>query len=276
MLTRDEEAALIDAYLDHGNIKARNDLITAYRPLVVSAARAFEARGTSEFNDLVQEGMLGLAESIDNFKRNKKARVSTLAKYYIKARMYDYAMNKNTSFRVGTNLPDKRVYMNLRRMVSEIQAVNGGVPITDADRQEIADKLGVKMHVVQRMEPRIFANDVAVSHTDYIAEDQNGAPSSANGIIPVDGEQGGVDVHTDQKKMMERIRAIIESNYSDRDLHIISERINGEMTQEKYKTLVGRYGITVERIRQIQRGALDTIRENLISDGICSIDDIAV
>jgi RNA polymerase sigma-32 factor len=277
MLTPEEETRLLDAYLDHNDIEARNKLMTSYMPMVTKAARAFAERGTAPLSDLVQEGALGLSEAIDKFKRDKNSRVSTLATYYIKARLIRYAMEYSSGdCRVGTNLPDKKVYMNLRRMVSEIQSKNGGVPITDADRADIARQLGVKVTVVERMEPRVFANDVAISHTDAMPEDRDGCSVTSAGIIAVEGDQYKVDCASDQATMMLRIQEIVQQNYSARDLEIVTERIRGDMTREKYDHFVSKYNITVERIRQIQRGALELIHKNLVQDGIQGLDDIAM
>lgn len=276
MLTAEAELALLDAYLDHGDISARNQLVDAYMPLVTRMAKAFSERGTSRLQDLVQEGAVGLTEAIDKFKRGQGSRVSTLATYYIKARLLRHAMDFTGHVRVGTNLPDKKVYMNLRRMVSEIQAKNGDRPITDADRNAIAEELGVKTSVVMRMETRVFAQDVQIAHTDSVSEDGDDHMVTNSGIIAVEGEQGNIDCMFDQAKMMQKIWSIVENNYEERDLEIISQRIQGDMTPEKYDALVSRYNISVERIRQIQRGALEAIRNALQEEGVSGMSDIAI
>ena len=275
MLEAAEELALLDAYLDRGDIVARNKLVSAYMPLVTRMAQAFAQRGTARIEDLVQEGAIGLAEAIDKFKRGQGSRISTLAKYYIKARMLRYAMDFASHVRVGTNLPDKKAFMNIRRMVAEIQAKNGDRPITDADRVAIAEELGVKVNVVERIEARVFAQDVQISHTDAVSEDEDVSVSS-NGIIAVKGEQDEVERDTDQARLMKRIWAIVQANYDERDLDIISSRIQGDMTPEKYATLTSRYHISVERIRQIQRGGLEMIRRGLQDQGVSGLADIAV
>ena len=173
--------------------------------------------------------------------------------------------------RIGTNLPDKRVFQNLRREVAEIQARNGGRPITDADRETIALKLRVKVESIRRMEPRIFATDVAIAPTDSCeAEDDRGSTMSVarGNVISVEGGQKGVERDMDQREVMARIASIVEANFQDRDLEIVRARLQGDMTREKYDELVGKHHISVERIRQIQRRALATIREALTQDGI--------
>ncbi len=185
-----------------------------------------------------------------------------------------HAMDYHGVVRIGTNLPDKKVFMNLRRMVADIQAKNGGMPITDTDREAIAVALKVKIDTVKRMEPRVFSSDIAVAHTDVVSEDEDRTVTSA-GIIAVEGGQRAVEIDMDQREIMARISAIVHSNFEDRDLEIVKSRLSGEMTREKFDVLVDKHGISVERIRQIQRAALLTIRENLQREGISGIDMIA-
>ena len=182
-----------------------------------------------------------------------------------------HAMDFHGVLRIETNAPDKRVFQNLRREVAEIQARNGGRPITDADRETIALKLRVKVESVRRMEPRIFATDVAIAPTDSCdpEEDRGGAMSVARGnVISVEGGQKGVERDLDQREVMARIVSIVEANFQDRDLEIVRARLTSDMTREKYAELVGKHHISVERIRQIQRAALGVIRAQLVDDGI--------
>tara|TARA_Y100001951_G_scaffold104950_1_gene118783 strand:+ start:77 stop:634 length:558 start_codon:yes stop_codon:yes gene_type:complete len=178
--------------------------------------------------------------------------------------------------RVGTNLPDKKVYMNLRRLVAEIQSKNGDRPINDADREAMAKELNVKVSVIARMEARVFAQDVQIAHTDSVSEDGEEHMVTNAGVIAVEGEQEELNRVSDQMRMMKKIREIVENNYDERDLEIVGQRIMGDMTPEKYDALVSRYNISVERIRQIQRGALETIRNALQEEGVNGMSDITL
>ena len=75
---------------------------------------------------------------------------------------------------------------------------------------------------------------------------------------------------------MSRIHSIVKANFEDRDLEIVQARLSGDMTREKFDVLVDKHGISVERIRQIQRAALMTIRENLRRDGIVGMGSVSV
>lgn len=276
MLSAEEERHLLDAYLDHGDLDAREKLVLAHMPMISRIARKFASRGTANFKDLNQEAALAFTASIDNFKRSCGTRLSTLGPYYIQAALMRYLMDFTGTVRVGTNLPDKKVFTNMRKLVAEIQGRNGGQAVTDADRLEIAERLGVKLSVVQRMEARVFATDVSISHTDRVSEDDDDRMVTSDGIIAVAGEQSDVECAMDQRMVMDKIRAFARATYEERDLEIVQARLDGDMTPEKYAALTSRYGISVERVRQIQRAALENIRTALVRDGLSSINDIAV
>jgi RNA polymerase sigma factor (sigma-70 family) len=274
MLTEEQERALLDRYLDHGDMMAREKLITSYLPLATRAAQNVARRGTVPLEDLCQEAAIALGDAIDKFDRSKEARVSTLARIYIRAALLRYVMDNNGVVRVGTNYADKRVFMRLRSMVSDIESKTG-TPITDAGRQQIADDLGVKVEAVKRMEPRIFANDSFVSPTDSI-DDEDGGISLGNAGIVIQGEQSSVNQNIDGIRVMNSIRTIIARSYSGRDLEVIEARLKDDFDKEKLLSLAEKHNITVERIRQIQRAGLERARTYLATQGINSLDDISI
>lgn len=275
ILSVEEERALFDRYLDEGDIRARNELILAYRPLAVTAAKAFAMRGTVPLEDLCQEAYIALAQAVEKFDRDKGVRLSTFGAFYMRAALMKYIMNNSGVVRVGTNFSDKKVFANLRRMTSEIEA-RTGKPIDDEGRQEIADALKVDIGVIKRMEARVFDADVSVDSVDS-PRDDNGA-----GAVPVHenlsepSHETEVAANIDAARLTEYIASVVEASYSGRDLHIVQERLKGDMTPERYRALIDRYGITVERIRQIQRQGLATVREALVGRGIDGMSKVTL
>jgi RNA polymerase sigma-32 factor len=273
MLTAEQESNLLDRYLDDGDMMAREKLITSYLPMATAAAQQVARRGNVPLEDLCQEAAIALGDAIDRFDRSKKARISTLARIYIRAALLRYVMDNNGVVRVGTNFSDKRIFMNMRRMVSDIEA-RTGAPLTDAGRQEIADALDVKIEAIKRMEPRIFANDAYVSPTDSYSDDEDGGASSSQSGMVIQGEQSTVEHEIDGARVMSSIRTIIARSYSGRDLEVIDARLKEDFDKTKLAELAAKYSITPERIRQIQRAGLETARAYLASQGITSLDDI--
>ncbi|WP_370162461.1 hypothetical protein [Limimaricola soesokkakensis] len=97
--------------------------------------------------------------------------------------------------------------MNLRRIVAEIQVKIGGLPMTEAEREDIAQKLKVSVTSIMRIEARIFANDVALGHTDVVSKGDVQTVTFA-GIIAVKGGRAVAEVEMDWRQMMARIHAI--------------------------------------------------------------------
>lgn len=274
MLSAEEEHMLLDRYLDNGDMMAREKLITSYLPMATKAAQIVARRGNVPLEDLCQEAAIALGEAIDKHDRTKGSRISTLARYYIRAALLNYVMGNNGIVRVGTNFSDKRIFMNLRRMVSDIEAKTGN-PITDAGRQQIADQLGVKLAHIRRMEPRIYASDTHVSPTDSI-DDEDGGMSLGNAGIIIQGEQGSVESDMDKGRVMSCVATIISRSYSGRDLEIIQCRLNPEYEKSSLDIMSKKHGITVERVRQIQRAGLETARSHLATQGIHSLSDVSI
>lgn len=274
MLTPAEEREMFDRYLDQGDLAARDALLLAHKPMAVKAARAFASRGTVSLEDLCQEAYVALAQAIAKFDRSKNVRLSTFAAFYIKAGLMRYVMDSSGAVRVGTNFNDKKVFANLRRMVSEIEARTGRT-ITDEGRQEIADQLHVGISVIKRMEARVFDNDVSVEGFDTNREDGTSGGALPSSLVTAGGERG-IEQRLDLERLMRKITCVVHECYSGRDLEIVMARIKGDMTPERYADLISRHGITVERIRQIQRGALLQIREHLASEGIDRLDGISL
>lgn len=274
MLSEEEERRLLDLYLDNDDMMAREKLILAYLPLATKAAQNVARRGTVPLADLCQEAAIALGEAIDRFDRTKEARISTLARIYIRAALLRYVMDNNGIVRVGTNFSDKRIFMNMRRMVSDIEAKTGA-PLTDAGREQIAKDLGVKLIAVKRMEPRIFANDAHVSPTDSFDDEDGGVSLGKSGIV-IQGEQGNVEGSIDGGRIMGAIKTIIARSYQGRDLEVIEARLRDDFDKKQLVALATKYGITVERIRQIQRAGLETARNYLAAQGIESLDDVSM
>lgn len=117
------------------------------------------------------------------------------------------------------------------------------------------------------MEPRVFNEDATILHTDVC--DDAGIGGYVNpGILAVEGGQAEIDSRRDRVTVMEKINAIVHASYADRDLEIVQARLEGAMTRDRFDALVERHKITVERIRQTQRGALPHVRQALVGDGI--------
>ena len=266
MLSREEETRLFHEYMEHGSLKARDRILLCYRPLAIRMARSFAAKSSRDIEDLCQEAVLALARAIDRFDPEKNTRLSTLANFYIGAALMRYSMETEGPVRIGTNVSDRKTFFGLRRIFGSIQSAQSD-PITEDQRAEIAEKLGVSLKHMKRMEQRLFASDMSLSQFDA-PDDQDTAPRRLPDVLVHDDDVESGLLAEDQARMIDVIRRIVQENFSGRDLEIVEARLDGPMTRDRFQALASKHDITVERIRQIQRAALRLIREKLIDQGI--------
>jgi len=276
MLTIEEEVALFDDIKLGGRVadRARATLAARYRPLVLKKARDFARRTGMPAEDMIQEATIALLMAIDKFSPDRNARLGTLASYHIHSALVRYLMDNVGPTRVGTNVKDKRVFFNLRRLVADYEARTCR-PIDDAGYNEIAESLCVPVEAVTRMQKRVFSHDVSIDATVQ-GDDGSVQTSWVEGKIGDDKSAPTISANLDQRRMMEEIRAILPSIESGRNLEILERRISGFDGPEEYRSLGEMYDISGERVRQIQRNGLRLLREALMSRGYNGLADISM
>lgn len=285
MLTAAQEAELVATMRGEGNAtpleraRAREQLILAYQPLARRMAYNVAKRGVVSRDDLENEAMMALTQTVDRFDPSRGARIATPASIDIRSVLMRYIMDNSGPTRVGTNLDDKRLYMNLRTKVREIETREGR-PIQESDMDVIALELNVKLESVKRMMPRVFASDTAVSGTDAVAEEENGITGTGRGglaHIAVLGGQEERDVAIDVSRVIRIMEDVVAQRWTDRNRDIIMAFVRGPCSKEKLDELAAKYSISVERVRQIQREGREALRVHLQTvEGIRSVEDISL
>lgn len=285
MLSADHEAQLVSKMLGKNGEgprvrkHAREQLILAYLPLVRRMAHNAAIRGVVSRSDLESEGAVALAIAIDKFDPERGARISTPASIEIKSALMRYVMDNSGPTRLGTNLDDKRVFMNLRAKIRAVEAAKGRA-VQDSDLDGIAADLGVKLTAVKRMMPRVFTSDTTVSGTDSVAEDDNGTILGGRGglsHIACAGGQEERDVAMDLSRVIRIMEDVTTARWSGRNRDIIMAYVRGPCTKEKLDELADKYAISVERVRQIQREGREALRTHLQTvSKIRSVADISM
>lgn len=285
MLTPERESELVAQMRGTGGesprkrAHAREQLILAYLPLARRMAHNAAIRGVVPRSDLEGEAVIALTQAIDKFDPERGARISTPAHFEIKSALMRYVMDNSGPTRLGTNLDDKRVFMNLRAKIREVEAREGR-PVQDQDLETIAQELGVKLRAVQRMMPRVFASDTTVSGTDAVAEDDTGAVMGGRGglaHIATSGGQEERDVAMDLSRVIRVMEDVTSARWTGRNREIIMAYVRGQCNKAKLDQLAEKYAISVERVRQIQREGREALREHLQNVAkIRSVTDISL
>jgi RNA polymerase sigma-32 factor len=256
VLSEAEERDLIERWYQHGDKRAFETIITSHLRLVPKLAQKYSGYGI-DVSDLISEGNVGLLHSVERFKPEKGFRFSTYARWWIKAAILNYILQTWSLIKVGNGANKKRLFFNLRRAKRTLQ-MDGERYLSEKDITHLAKHFGVSKDDVVAMDRRMSANDISMSQTvgqshdgdaiefgDTLADDK---PNPEEVLLASD----------DRAWRSEALREAIEK-LDKREREILSRRYLTErpVTLSKLARL---YGLTAERVRQIEAKAIDKIK----------------
>ena len=258
LLTRERELSLAKAWRDEEDELALHELITSYGRLVAGMAVKFRNYGLP-LADLIQEGNVGLMQAAARFEPERDIRFSTYASWWVRSAMQDYILRNWSIVRTGTTSSQKSLFFNLRRLRARIEGRTGKL-LDDVGRKEIAAELKVPERDVQGMSARLSASDQSLnapvgeetdlSWQDYLVDDR---PTPEAVTI----EAKDAEIRSDW----------VQSALSDlpvREARIIQARLLEEDTLT-LEALGAELGVSKERVRQLEKRALNKLRERFRS-----------
>ena len=257
MLEKDEEFMLAKRWQEHEDSEAAHRLVTSHLRLVAKIAMGYRGYGLP-VAEVISEGNVGLMQAVKKFDPDKGFRLATYAMWWIRASIQEYILRSWSLVKMGTTAAQKKLFFNLRRMKSKMQALEEG-DLKPHQVEEIATKLGVTEAEVMSMNGRL-----------------SGPDSSLNAPLRQDGEAEWQDWLTD-KDAESAEDTLVESDEFDtrmtllqeamgqlneRERHIIQER---RLTEDPktLEDLARVYGVSRERIRQIEVRAFDKLQKEM-------------
>ena len=253
VLTEVEERALIRRWYERGERAAFDALIGAHLRLVPKMASRYAGYGVP-VGDLIGEGNLGLLQSAERFEPDKGFRFSTYARWWIKAAMLNFVLQTWSLIKVGNGAAKKRLFFNLRRAKQQLQT-DGARYLDDAAIGAIAKRFQVSTADVIAMDQRMSANDVSIyqpvpgsdglTFGDILADS---APTPEDAFIASDEQRWHADVLKNALAQLDR-----------REKEIVTRRYLNERPATLAK-LADTYGLTAERVRQIEAKAINKLR----------------
>ena len=251
ILTPEEEYDLAIELYENGSLSAAKKLVMSHMRFVAFIAHGYKGYGLEQA-DLIQEGTIGLMKAVKRFNPHKKVRLSSFAVYWIRAEIHEYIFKNWKIVKVATTKAQRKLFFKLKKAKSNIFQ-----SLTNEQAKVIADDLGVKEKDVIEMESRLQLNDVAFEVNDdedaYTPEHYVADPGK-NPEQLVLSDKSQEDQH---KRLYQAL-----SSLDQRSIEILQSRYLKE-EKETLHTLADKYGVSAERVRQLENKAIKKLKERL-------------
>ena len=250
MLSAEQERELAVQFHDDNDLQAAQRLIMSNLRFVVSIARGYMGYGLP-FNDLVQEGNIGLMKAVKRFSPDHDVRLISYAVHWIKAEIHEFVLRNWRIVKVATTKAQRKLFFKLRSSKKRLGW------FSQEEVNDVADKLGVKPETVMEMESRLNAHDLAYDNPLDDDDDNHYAPAAYLSDMRADpAQQLEADDWNSQHEntMMSSLQ-----NLDDRSRTIIQRRWLDEDKATLHE-LADQYQISAERIRQLENNALKKLR----------------
>ena len=250
LLTAEEESSLAKRLKEENDLDAARILVMSHLRLVVSIARRFNGYGLP-FADLIQEGNIGLMKAVKRYDYENGARLVSFAMHWIKAEIHEFVLKNWRIVKIATTKAQRKLFFNLRSMRSNLDTLDSN----EIDR--ISRELNVRTSDVSEMEARMSGHDLALDPLS-MDEDNEYSPISYLPTPDLDPSQT-LEEKQLEKKQSEGLTAALLI-LDERSRAIIQARWLNEKDQSTLHELADQYGISAERIRQIEAQAMKKMR----------------
>lgn len=259
ILSAEQEYEYASKWVKERDNAAAEKLVASHLRLVVSVAYDFKNYGLP-VSDLIASGNMGLMQALQKFDPERGFRFSTYAMFWIKAEIYETILNNWSIVKLGNSANQKRVFFNLTRAKRALGIMDNN--LSDEQTKQIAEYLDVPESDVERMSTRMSARDVSLNaplNTDSDSKDilSNMADSKIN-----------IEENLEQLEFKRRGYELLKkhlSNLPERDREILAARRLSDPVAT-LEALSQKYGISRERVRQIEERAFNKLKEAILEE----------
>jgi RNA polymerase sigma-32 factor len=251
ILTQEQETALARRLRDTDDLDAARELVLSHLRVVVAIARGYLGYGLNQA-DLIQEGNIGLMKAVKRFDPERGVRLVSFAVHWIRAEIHEFILRNWRIVKIATTKAQRKLFFNLRSLKSSL----GALGLSDA--KKIAKQLGVKTEEVIEMETRLAGQDVALEPLSDNDEETSYAP-----IAYLASEDIEPAARMEQDETAQRRSAGLEQALAaldPRSRRIIEARWLNERESATLHELADEFGVSAERIRQIESKALGKMK----------------
>ncbi len=255
MLSAEEERNLALRLRDQGDLDAARLLVLSHLRFVIRVARGYSGYGLA-LPDLIQEGTVGLMKAVRRFDPDLGVRLVSFAVHWIKAEIHEFILRNWRIVKVATTKPQRKLFFNLRKAKKRLGW------FSREEVEGVAKDLGVKPETVLEMEARLSGHDVAFDAQDSNDDAPVVAPATYLPDMRMEPctQLERLDHSSNEREQLyaalegldERSRAILEARWLSSEKATLHE-------------LAERYGVSAERIRQLEKSAMNKIKAKLVA-----------
>jgi RNA polymerase sigma-32 factor len=252
VLTVEEEQSLARRFRDSEDLDAARELVHSHLRFVVHVARGYNGYGL-QLGDLIQEGNIGLMKAVKRFDPDMGVRLVSFAVHWIRAEMHEFILKNWRIVKVATTKAQRKLFFNLRKSKTRLGWMN------DAEVTAVAADLNVSKREVLEMESRLSGRDIGFDAPSD--EDDDHAPPSPGAYLMTQDEDPSqayerADSEDNQLELLREGMAGLDKRSRD----IVMRRWLDDDSKVTLQELADEYGVSAERIRQIEANALKKMK----------------
>ncbi len=251
VLSVEEEQDLARRYRSEEELEAARQLVTSHLRFVVHVARGYSGYGLP-LADLIQEGNIGLMKAVKRFDPEHGVRLVSFAVHWIRAEMHEFILKNWRIVKVATTKAQRKLFFNLRKSKKRLGWMNA------EEVRVVARDLGVPEKTVLEMESRLSGRDMGFDGPADAGEDDKPAPAA----FLIDHSADPYDAVSDADKSENELGTLSDAmkGLDDRSRDIIQRRWLDDDQKATLQELADAYGVSAERIRQIEANAMKKMR----------------
>jgi len=249
VLTPEQETDYARRLRDEGDLESARMLVTSHLRVVVHVARGYMGYGLPQA-DLIQEGNVGLMKAVKRFDPERGVRLVSFAIHWIKAEIHEYILRNWRMVRIATTKAQRKLFFNLRSMKQSLGTLGPD------EVKSIAKELNVKPEEVVEMETRIDGGDVAL---EPVGDDEDSYGPLAYLADPTEEPAQFLEHQQSEARRETGLVKALE-HLDDRSRRIIEARWLNEDNSRTLHDLAAEYGVSAERIRQIEQKAMQKMK----------------
>jgi RNA polymerase sigma-32 factor len=253
MLEADEEYMLAKRWREHGDVDAAHQLVTSHLRLVAKIAMGYRGYGLP-LSELISEGNVGMMQAVKRFDPERGFRLATYAMWWIRAAIQEYILHSWSLVKMGTTAAQKKLFFNLRKLKGQMQAIDEG-DLAPETVQAIAERLDVTESEVIEMNRRLEGGDRSLNVPLRVDSDTDWQDWLVDEAASQETNLAESDEFDHRMSLLHRAMSVL----NERERHILTERrLKDEPTT--LEELSGEYGISRERVRQIEVRAFEKLQ----------------